>query len=165
MKTKNYITYSLLLLAFTCFAQDFKPNNSLCLNLGSGTFASIDYERNWQFENNKNLFFTSVGAGAGREGKVWSLLTTVEDPKWFVVSTQKATYCVGNGTNYLEFGLGGIYIAGNTTQPYIAYPVLGYRYIGYNNTTFKFYLSWPFSGIKTDDLGFVPFGISLGQLF
>lgn len=165
MKTKNHITYLFLLLAITCFAQDFEPNNSLILNFGSGTLVSIEYERNWKFENNKNLLIASIGAGAGREDKIWNPFYINEDREWYFVSTQKLTYCVGNGTNFLELGLGGIYVAGNTTQPYIAYPILGYRYIGFNNTTFKFYLSWPFSGIKTDDLGFVPIGISMGQFF
>jgi hypothetical protein len=152
-------------LALISFAQDFKPQNSLLLNLGSGTVVSFDYERNWKVEKSPNLLFASIGAGAGREGKVWMILNTLESPEWYFVTTQKVTYCVGNGTNFLEFGLGGIYVAGNTTQPYITYPILGYRFIGDNRSTFKFYLSWPFTGIKTDDLGFVPFGISFGQFF
>ncbi|MCH8555994.1 MAG: hypothetical protein LAT76_12610 [Schleiferiaceae bacterium] len=165
MKLRDYFTYLFCLIVFGSIAQDYKPKNSLLLNLGSGTVASIDYERNWQFGDSKNLLFTSIGAGAGREGKVWQIFTRLEDPEWYFVSTQKVTYCVGNGTNFLEFGLGGIYVAGNTTQPYLTYPILGYRFIGTNTSTFKFYLSWPFSGIRTDDLGFVPFGISLGQFF
>ena len=165
MKVKNQIICLFFLIAFSSFAQNFKPNNSILLNLGAGTFASIDYERNWNLKKSKHLLFVSAGVGAGREGKVWMLINDIESPDWYFVTTQKATYCVGNGINFLELGLGGIYVAGNTTQPFITYPILGYRYIGKNNTTFKIYFSQPFSGIKTDDLGFFPFGIGFGQFF
>ena len=165
MKIQNLIIFTFFSLSITIQAQDLKPSNSLCLNFGSGTVVSIDYERNWRNDKNNNLFIGSIGAGAGLKGEVWTLYDTVEDPEWYFVSPQKATYCIGNGINYLEVGVGGIYVAGNTTQPYIAYPILGYRFIGSNNTTFKFYMTWPISGIQTEDLGSVPFGISLGQLF
>ncbi|MCC5916958.1 MAG: hypothetical protein JJU02_06485 [Cryomorphaceae bacterium] len=165
----NLIVCLLILLSPSIFGQmqDAKPNNGLSLNLGSGTLLSIDYERIWRNEKNNNLLITSIGAGVGLEGKVWQFMANTDftSRDGYFVSPQKVTYNIGNGNNYLELGAGGILVLGNTTQPYIVYPIIGYRFIGNNNTTFKFFLSWPISGIQTDDLGFVPFGIGLGQLF
>lgn len=165
MYSKGLLLCFSILLFFVGKAQVAKPKNTLCLNLGSGTFVSADYERIWQKGNNNNLLIGLIGAGLGLEGKPWQLYGKVEDPERYFVSPQKVTYCIGDGNGYLEVGFGGIYVSGNTTQHYITYPILGYRFIGKNNSTFKFYISWPSSGIKTEDLGFVPVGISIGQLF
>ena len=84
MKIQNLIIYTFLSLSIASQAQVLKSKNSLCLNFGSGTVVSIDYERNWQSDKNNNLFFGSIGLGAGLEGEVWTLYDTVEDPEWYL---------------------------------------------------------------------------------
>ena len=140
-----------------------ESKNSVVVNFGSGTVTSLEYER-CLLERKNQFVIASAGVGAGMEGKVYTL-SEVENPNWYLVFPHKLAYSIGSNNNYLEIGIGGLFVQGNTTQPYLAYPTLGYRFIGNNKTTFKFYLSWPLSGIETNDLGFVPVGLSLGQFF
>jgi hypothetical protein len=157
----------LLFASHTSRAQEERPKNTLGLNIGWGTIASLDYERIWQSPKTQNLWIASLGIGGGLEGDITAVggRIPIQDLKWFLVVPHKVTYNIGKKHHFMEIGLGGIIVGGPTTQPYISYPVIGYRFIGKNNSTFKFHLSIPFSGLETDDLAFIPFGIGLGQLF
>ena len=163
---RAFLFFMAAMLSFPLFSQVKyrEAKNSIIANFGGGVVGSLEYERAW-FARENQFMISSIGLGAGVEGQVYNLFGDVEDPEWYVISQQKLTYNIGLETNFFEFGLGGIYVSGNTTQPYIAYPILGYRFIGENNSTFKVYIAWPFSGIETDDLGFFPIGINFGQFF
>jgi len=62
--------------------------------------------------------------------------------------------------------LGGTVIMGKTTQPYILYPILGYRFQSLKKKlNFKIFVEYPFSGAETDDILFVPVGVSIGETY
>lgn len=155
------------LLSFFTFAQSQNPKkpNSFLLNFGSGTFTTVEYERDLLGGSFHNYLLTSLGAGMGAKIDLLSNSGSFDSSQWSFVATQKISYCMGSGVHFVELGLGGNYIQISKTQPYIVYPFLGYRFIGTNNTTLKLHVSLPFTGIHTDDLGFLPIGLGLGQFF
>jgi hypothetical protein len=164
-RMKQNLLLFTILLSMSGLAQKSDRKNALNLHFGSGTLFSVDYERIWRNTKNPNLIIASVGGGVAMKGMVWKFYNKSPGSIDYFVAPHRITTAVGNGRNYLEVGFGGIYVHGNTTQPYLAYPLVGYRYFGSNRSTFKVYLSWPVTGIKTDDLHFIPFGVSFGQLF
>ncbi|MEW5845129.1 MAG: hypothetical protein AB1777_02565 [Bacteroidota bacterium] len=73
---------------------------------------------------------------------------------------------VGTNKHFFEVGLGGTVIMGKTTQPYILYPILGYRFQSLKKKLkFRIFIQYPFSGGETDDILFIPMGISIGRTF
>ncbi|SIN65308.1 hypothetical protein [Algoriphagus halophilus] len=71
---------------------------------------------------------------------------------------------LGKSRHFFEFGLGGTIIGGNTTQPYLFYPIVGYRILPLKSKrlNFRVFGLIPFSGRITDDILFMPFGLNLG---
>ena len=169
----------MLLLAFTMssislFAQskaeladklNARPQNSIYLNfLGDASIVSLNYER--LLFINPNFFFSGkLGVGYNEE----FLICFSEDctSERFITQTHHITGNIGKGRHYAEFGLGGTLIDGNTDENYLAYPIVGYRLHPLRSDKFnlRIYGSIPFTGLDTEDILYVPFGLSVGVSF
>lgn len=140
---------------------DARPLNSINLNLlGDASLISINYER--QFLVSPAFILSSkLGLGYNFEFIIFG------NPEHYLTIPHHITGNIGKGRHFFEFGLGGTIINGNTTQPYILYPIVGYRILPLksNEITFRIFGQIPFSGIETDDILFIPFGLNLGVSF
>ncbi|MGB4204332.1 MAG: hypothetical protein WBJ84_01800 [Bacteroidales bacterium] len=88
-------------------------------------------------------------------------------PEKYATIPHHITGNLGKGRHFFEFGIGGTIISGNTTQPYILYPIVGYRFLPLTSDKFNFRVfgQIPFTGLETDDIIFIPLGLSLGVSF
>jgi hypothetical protein len=146
---------------------DRRPKNNINLNiLGDASIISINYER--LFFITPCFFLTGkLGIGYNEEFKL-NIFGPSSPPKQYFAIPHHITGNFGKGRNFLEFGLGGTIIDGNTKQNYLLYPIFGYRLqpLKSNRVNFRIFGSIPFTGLKnTEDILFIPFGLSLGISF
>jgi len=144
-----------------------RPLNGINLNLlGDASYFSINYER--IFLISSSFFLTAkVGLGYNEEFQYGGHSTPLSK---FLTIPHHFTGNIGKGRHFFEFGLGGTLINGNTTQHYIFYPIVGYRLLPLksNNINFRLFGNipyWAFYGAETDDIIFIPFGLSFGISF
>jgi hypothetical protein len=143
-----------------------RPLNSIYISiLGDASIFSFNYER--VFLVNKNFIISSkLGLGYNKELDfcIWG---TCPPPTRYLTIPHHITGNVGMGRHFFEFGLGGTLIKDIKTQPYIFYPILGYRIfpLKSNKINFRVFGQVPFSGLNIDEIIFVPLGLSLGVSF
>lgn len=169
---KTILTLLLASYGILLFAQNnndsnhIRPGNGIYLNLlGDASLISINYEKLFFVSSN---FIVTGKSGLGYNekfqicfgGPCW-------EPKRYVTVPHHITGNIGEGRNFLEFGLGGTIIGGNTSQHYLLYPIVGYRLVPLkaNKLNFRIFGQIPFSGLETEDVIFVPIGGSLGLSF
>lgn len=167
----NPIRQTLMLLVLVCLAtplfsqevlDETRPDNGISLNLlGDGSLISINYEHHLISEPNF-LLAGKVGLGYNEEFKF--CFGTCSPAESYLTLPHHITANIGKGRHFLELGLGGTFVLGETSQPYLIYPIIGYRLspLRSNKTTFRIFGQWPISGIETDDIIFIPLGISVG---
>jgi len=146
---------------------DKRPDNNVYVNLlGDASWISINYERRF-FVRTPYFLTGKLGYGYNEEFQLclWDNFCT-PDHKYITVP-HHITVNVGNGRHFLEVGIGGTYIMGHTDQDYLLYPILGYRLhpLRKNKINFRLYGQVPFTGLVTEDIIFIPFGMSLGLSF
>ncbi|UZR94095.1 hypothetical protein [Chondrinema litorale] len=150
---------------------DERPLNSISLNLlGDASLISINYKR--QFIINPSFILTSkLGAGFNKEFQLnlcfSGSCTNSPSPEIFFTIPHHITGNIGKERHFFEFGLGGTNIVGNTSQPYLFYPIIGYRLSPEeaDNINFRIFLQVPFSGLDTDKILFSPLGLNFGISF
>ena len=167
-----FITVVLVISALILFAQNKirtineRPENNFNLNLfGDASIISINYER--LFIINPNLILTGqLGLGYNEEFQI-CIFEPCSPPEQYLTVPHHVTLNLGNRRNFFEFGLGDTIICGNTSQHYFLYPIAGYRLqpLRSINVNFRIYGSIPFTGLDTDDIIFIPFGLSTGVCF
>ena len=61
-------------------------------------------------------------------------------------------------------GVGGTVIVGSSSQNYIPYAILAYRFLPLKSNKFKFRVfgEYPFANPDNYDIIFIPFGVSIG---
>jgi len=176
---KIFFIFLLLPSTSLLIAQDKKevddeiPLNSINLNLvGEFSIFSFDYER---------LFFISpafflsgeIGLGYNIEDQlcVWGPCSSSK-PENYLTIPHHITANLGQGRSFLEFGLGGTVISGNTTYDhYLFYQIIGYRFLPFTSgkVNFRGFLNynicWLFNGGEPYDILPIPFGVSIGISF
>lgn len=139
-----------------------RPLNSFNINLlGDASLISFNFEK--QYLISSTFILTSkLGLGYNEE-----FLLFGHNPEHYLTIPHHITANIGKGKHFFEFGLGGTIICGNTNQPYLLYPIVGYRILPLksNKINFRIFGQIPFSGLETDDIIFVPFGLNLGISF
>jgi hypothetical protein len=171
---KHFIFALLLILSKSIlYAQkaeermDNRPSNNIHINiLGDASWISINYER--RFLVRAAYFFTAkLGYGYNEEFQICIWDNACSSNHTYITVPHHITVNVGNGRHFLEAGIGGTAILGNTDQNYLIYPILGYRLhpLRKNKINFRIYGEVPFSGLLTEDILFIPFGMSLGFCF
>ena len=144
-------------------------NNVTLSFLGNGSFMSLDYERLFFLAPNK-FISNSFGIGGGSEIEFClNGSSPCSSTKGLLTVPHSLTANWGRNRHFFEFGIGGTIVIGNTNENYFLYPILGWRIqpnkskLGRNN--FRLFVSVPFSGIETEDILWIPIGISYGVLF
>jgi hypothetical protein len=134
--------------------------------LGDASLFSINYER--QFLVSSTIILSSkFGLGYNEEFKLCIIGPCSSSPEKYLTIPHHITGNFGKGKYFFEFGLGGTIINGNTNQPYLLYPIVGFRTLPLmsNKFNFRIFGQIPFSGLETEDIIFIPFGVSLGISF
>jgi len=144
-----------------------RPFNSIDLNLlGDASIISINYDR--QFLVSPSFILSGkIGLGYNQEFQLCVFGPCSSPPHKYLTITHHITGNFGKGRHFFEFGLGGTIIIGNTTQPYLLYPIIGYRFLPLRSDklNFRIFGQIPLTGLETDDIMFLPFGLSLGISF
>jgi hypothetical protein len=144
-----------------------RPLNIISLNfLGDASLISFNYER--LFLVNPSLILSSkLGIGINEEFQFCFFGPCTSSPDKFLTIPHHITGNVGKGKHLFEFGFGGTIIKGDTTQPYLVYPIVGYRILPLksNKINFRIFGQIPFPGIETDKILFIPFGLNFGVSF
>lgn len=158
-----------------------RPVDNVNVNLlgGDGSLISINYEHIYIVKNN---FFLSGKGGLGynREFQlnicIWGPCEPPPPPEQYVTIPHHITGNLGKKRHFLEFGLGGTIVFGNTYQHYYLYPLLGYRIqpLHSDKHNFRIFGSLPIWGLASTPWGpykegstimFLPFGLSMGICF
>ncbi len=155
------------------FAQDIyeevetRPLNNVGLNfVGDASLVSINYER--QILISPNIIISSrIGLGYYGEFQLCWGGPCNTPPDRYLTIPHHITSNIGKGRHFFEFGFGGVVIDGNTPQPYIFYPVVGYRILPLlsKKISFRLFVQVPFSGLVVGDIFFLPAGFSFGLAF
>lgn len=137
-----------------------KTNVNLML-FGYASLISISAERSF-FINNNIFICANFGIGYNEE----FLLFNTREPNQYYTYPHHITISFGRYRNFIESGLGGTYISGNTSQHYLLYPIIGYRLqpVNYNKINFRAFIHFPFTR-DIDDILFVFYGASVGFSF
>jgi len=181
--------YRLILLIFFCFGIEInaqensisqigevqsvvnRPLNNISLNLlGDASILSINYEK--QYLVRKSFILTTkFGLGYNQEFRLCVFGPCSSPAENYVTIPHHFTANFGKKRSFFEFGLGGtLLFYGETSVPYIFYPIIGYRFLPLksNNLNFRLYFLPP---IQFDDpfghpeIILVPVGASIGISF
>lgn len=144
-----------------------RPLNSIYINLlGDASLISINYDRLYRLSPSF-MISSKLGLGYNESFRIsffgikppWNKYTTIP---------HHITGNIGENRVFFEFGFGGTAIFGKTTQPYITYPIVGYRIMPYksNRLNFRIFAQVPLTRkYIVDDIIFSPLGSSLGISF
>lgn len=168
------ITLLLTLLIFgtTVFSQantqlkQYRPSNSISINLlVDASLISLNYERLLTIGQSV-LYTGKIGLGYNEEFNL-CLYSSCGTSRSYLTVPHHFSALFGKSRHFLELGLGGTIILGDTTQPYFLYPIVGFRFLPLksNKVNYRIYGQWPILMDETDDILFVPIGISLGISF
>lgn len=167
---KTILFVFIFLIPVSIYAQDEevdpgkRPEFIISANIGGdASLLTIGFEK---------LFFikpglTLAGKVAFGYNQEFQLFTSA-DPVNFFILPHSFTFNLGEGKrSFGEIGLGGSWISGNSSNLYIIYPMLGYRYHPFKNPGFSFkaWVFYPFgqmSKIDDYDIWISPFGVSFG---
>lgn len=173
-KVKKYLYVILLFFSYTYVsAQEIndtcrlRPLSSINLSiLGDASLISLSYERIYSIKPNLHLS-AKLGVGYNEEFNI-CIYSPCPEPHKYTTIPHHVTCNIGFSKHFFEVGLGGTVIMGKKTQPYILYPILGYRFQTLKKKlNFRIFVEYPFSGVETDDIDilFIPVGISIGETF
>ena len=144
-----------------------RPLNSIYTNLlGDASLISVNYERLYSLSPTF-ILSSKVGLGYNIDFQL-CLFGTCPPPKEYLIIPHHITGNIGERRVFFEFGLGGSLILGETTQPYLMYPIVGYRIhpLKSNRVNFRIFAQIPLTkGFIIDDILFSPVGVSLGLSF
>lgn len=142
-----------------------RPINNIGLNIGEGSAIALIYERIKDLDG-KSFLAGKIGIGYNEEFKI-CVFGPCSSAKQFTIFPTSVSANLGNSKNYLELGLGHIYVSGKTNRPSAFYILGGYRFqpLDRNKFNFRVYFSIPFSGYDNLELLFLPIGFSVGLCF
>ena len=138
--------------------------NNVNLNiLGEASFISVVFERTFSI-NSQQFIAGRFGLGYNAEFQFCLNGPCSTSPKRFMTIPHQLTANLGKKRNFIEFGIGGTYIVGNTTENYFLYPILAWRIHPHKSgkTNFRLIAAVPFSGLQTADIIWIPIGASFG---
>lgn len=145
---------------------DSRPLNGIYLNLlGDASLISVNYER-IVFVSPAFALSGKLGLGYNKEFKL-CLFGVCPPADEYATIPHHITVNFGKGRHFFEFGLGGTLISGNKSQPYLLYPIFGYRILplSSNKTNFRLFAQIPFQRLEKPGILFSPIGLSLGVSF
>jgi hypothetical protein len=141
-----------------------RPLNSINLNfLGDASIISLHYDRLHQVSEGV-LLSTKIGMGYNEDFQL-CIFGPCAPAKSYVTFPHHVTANFGKKKHFLEAGMGGTIIGGDTDRPYMLYPILGYRFLPLNpgNLNFRIFGQYPLQ--EEGDYLFAGVGISVGYCF
>ena len=147
-----------------------RPLNNISLNfLGDASQISINYEKQY-LVGKSYILSTRVGLGYNQEFCLSFWGVSCSPVKDYLTIPHHFTANIGKRRSFFEFGLGGTILYGETSDPYILYPIIGYRFLPLqsNKINFRLYfLPPPFEDgpLGHTDIYFYIVGGSLGISF
>ena len=117
-----------------------RPLNNISLNfLGDASKISINYEK--QFLVGESFILTTkFGLGYNQEFRLCLFGSCSSPSKNYLTIPHHFTANLGNRRSFFEFGLGGTILYGETSEPYILYPIIGYRFLPLQSNKINFRL-------------------------
>ena len=108
-----------------------------------------------------------MGFGYNEEFQICFSGPCSSPPEKYATIPHHITGNLGQRKHFFEFGLGGTIFNGNTNQKYLIYPIVGYRIVplASGKVNFRIFGQIPFSGLETEDIISIPFGLTLGVKF
>ena len=149
-----------------------RPLKNINLNLlGDASIISINYEKQY-LVGETFILSTKFGLGYNQEFKLCFFGPCSSPPENYLTIPHHFTLNFGNSRSFFEFGLGGTILSGETNQPYILYPIIGYRFLPLQSyqLNFRLYFQPPLPRIGENDIGhpdiaYIPLGLSIGTSF
>jgi hypothetical protein len=154
-----------------------RPLNNISLNLlGDASIISINYEKQY-LVGKSYVLSTKFGLGYNQEFCISfgnGSCSPVED---YLTIPHHFTANIGKRRSFFEFGLGGTILSGETSEPYILYGIIGYRFLPFHSNKFNFriYLQPPIpikelekpvdNDFPHPDIRYFPVGVSAGISF
>lgn len=145
-----------------------RPKNNIFINiLGDASVASLNYERLFFIEPEN--FFIAAGAGVGL-----NYFVTIHNDNGssytsekYVIFPHHVTANIGKGRHFFEFGLGGAFLSGPRSQPYLPSLLAGYRIQPWNKNKlhFRVFGSYPLEALEKFEILYIPVGLSIGWSF
>lgn len=146
-------------------AIDTRPMNGISFNLlGDASLISVHYDR-LILLGPSFMLSGKLGVGYNEEFQLCIFGPCSSPPGKYMSIPHHITGNLGKRKHFFEFGLGGTLILGNTVQPYVLYPMLGYRFLPLRSGKINFRIFGQVPLSRIEDILFVPFGISLGISF
>ena len=149
---------------------DDRPLNNISLSfLGDASKVSINYEKQFLVAESF-ILTTKFGLGYNHEFRICLFGPCSSPLKYYLTIPHHFTANLGKRRSFFEFGLGGTRLYGETNDPYILYPIIGYRFLPLqsNKINFRLYfLTPPFEDgpLGHPDIYFYIVGGSLGISF
>lgn len=143
-----------------------KKLNSISINvLGDASLISGNFER-LHLLHPKLALSGKIGLGFNKTLNL-ICIDKCPDTHAYLTLPHHITSIYGNGRHFLEMGLGGTLLIGNSTSAYYLYPMAGYRYqpLVKKSLQFRIYLQYPILGFDDSDAFFIPLGFSFGSSF
>lgn len=148
------------------YITNVNPRNDINLTLlGDASILSISYGR--LIYLTKHLVLSGkVGIGYNEKFIFYLGNGNHPPPDRYLTVPLHITANIGGRSHYLEFGMGGTFLAGNTAENFIPYPIVGYRSIPRKSkTNFRLFAGIPILDNQNRDILFIPFGVSFGANF
>jgi hypothetical protein len=173
MRALTFMGLILLMVQSTLFTQSSTDSIPGAIHLnningnvfGDVSFFSLNYER--QSMISPFVFLSSkIGVGFNEEIKI-CFSGNCDPAKSYLMIPHHLTANLGKRVHFFEMGLGGTYIFGNPGQPYLLYPILGYRVfpVKLNGVNLRIYVQTPFKELEIGDIIQFPIGLSIGVSF
>ena len=156
---------------------DDRPLNNISLNfLGDATKMSINYEKQFLVAESF-ILTTKFGLGYNHEFRICLFGPCSSPLKYYLTIPHHFTANLGKRRSFFEFGLGGTILSGETSEPYILYGIIGYRFLPFHSNKFNFriYLQPPIpikelekpvdNDFPHPDIRYFPVGVSAGISF
>lgn len=143
------------------------PKQSMSLNvLGSSSLASIEYEH-LMFKKERFFGSAALGVGYNEELVICIFGNCNESPDPVLTIPHRFTYNLGRKSHFFEMGLGGTIHITKLDQPYLLYPIIGYRFQSYKTkrVLFRIFAQVPLFGLNENEVYFSPLGLSIGTAF
>ena len=150
---------------------EHRPLNNISLNLlGDASKLSINYEKQY-LVGESFILTTKFGLGYNQEFRLCIFGPCSSPAENYLTIPHHFTANLGNRRSFFEFGLGGTILYGETSEPYLLYPIIGYRFLPLQSNKFNFrlYFQPPIQRLEGDfghpDIAWIPAGMSIGISF
>ncbi len=168
-----FLSIILLTLTKVVFSQGIggdssftRPLNSINIASGDASLISLTYERLFNIKSN---FFLAgkLGVGYSEQFQLCLFGPCSKAAKNYLTIPLNVTANFGKKKNFFEIGIGGTMLNGNTNQHFWMYPIVGFRGQPLKSERFNFriFSCLPLSGFDSEDILFLPFGLSTGFVF